>query len=682
MKPLQAKRTTRTLLLLLLVACTCMVKAQYVTDFKRTAELYFEKGDYYTAAQYFEKYLTARQLNMKSGDFLPYAFNQKKAGAKKKESNDYGYTVYKLAESYRLYNDFTNAEHWYGIAVQTDSAAYPLAPYWYGVCLRANTKYADAEAQLSRFLQTYKQNDDYAEKARKELANCRFIQQQLAGSGKRKVKMRRLNSFINQGGANYAPMWMNATTFMFTSSRADSSKVKGANKNPYMNALYKTLIVRDTIMGTAEKVNVKDTKEMQQGVASLSYDGKKMFLTRWVSQDGRNVATLYSSVWGGTDWSEPEKLSNLINLPGSSNEQPFVTSDGKYLIFASDRPGGIGKYDLWYCVLDASGNPGTPVNMGSTINTRDDENAPFYHTATQTLVFASNGRVGMGGYDLFTSKGDFTANWQDPQNMGYPVNSTKDDIYFTSRDSKYLLKDAYFSSDRSSVCCLELFSLRRANQPISGKIRDCSSGAPLVGATVSLVDTIQNKIVYTQDIDATGSFNFEVEEFKPLKVVATKNHYLTGYVYLEKPGDAGVDTLMSPDLCLNHEDTAKPYPVNRPVVMKNIFYDFNKSSLRPESYPVLDTLASVMRMYPNMAVELSAHTDSKGTDQYNLKLSAARAQSCVDYLVQKAGINASRITSKGFGECCPVAPNTTPTGKDNPDGRALNRRTELKVLHY
>ncbi|WP_158559380.1 OmpA family protein [Deminuibacter soli] len=677
------KPTVQYLMLALLIGCVLPASAQYVVDFKRTADIYFEKGDYYTAAQYYEKYLTARQINLGSSQFLPYTFHQKKAKpTSKKEIGDNTAVIYRLAESYRLYNDFSSAGHWYEEALKRDSTGVPLARYWYGVCLRADTKYAEAEKELNRFLTEYKQNDDYADKARKELANCRFIQEQFASKSKNKYKMRRLNSFINQGGANYAPIWANNTTLMFTSSRPDSAKVKGANKNPYVNSLYKTLIVRDTIMGTVEKVKVKDTRETQQGVATLSYDGKKMFLTRWVTQDGRNIGALYSSTWNGTEWAEPEKLSALINVQGYSTEQPFVTSDGKYLIFASDRPGGAGKYDLWYCTLDASGNPGAPVNMGTTINTRDDENAPYYHEGTQTLVFSSNGRVGMGGYDLFASKGDFSS-WEEPRNLGFPVNSTKDDIYFTSHDTKYLLKDAYFSSDRSSVCCLELFNLRRPNREVSGKVLDCATQAPLVGASVNVVDTVQNKIIYTQSIDATGSYTFELEDVRPLKVVATKNHYLTGYVMLTNPGEElGMDTLISPTLCLNHEDTAKPYPVNRPVVMKNIFYDFNKSTLRPESYPVLDTLAAVMRMYPNMEIEMSAHTDSKGTDQYNLKLSAARAQSCVDYLVKTAKIEEARIHSKGFGECCPIAPNTKPNGADNPDGRALNRRTELKVLHY
>ena len=654
------------------------VRSQYVADLRRTGDIYFEKGDYYSASQYYEKFLGSKQAKVNRDNYKPYMLATVTKGMRK-EMGDYEKIVYRLAESYRLYNDYGNAERWYATASQFDSTQYPLARFWYGVSLRANTKFDDAARQFEQFIKTYNRGDDYAERARKELANCRFIQAQLAGRDQYKVKVARLASYINQGGANYAPFWTNGSTFMFTSSRPDSAMLK-ATKNPYHNALYKTLIVKDTVFGNVEKVNVKVNKDLQQGVASLTFDGKKMFLTRWTNKDGKNMGAIYSSQWNGYEWSEPVKLNSNINVEGFSSQQPFVTQDGKYLVFSSDRPGGSGKYDLWYALLDGSGNPGAAVNMGTAINTREDEQAPYYHAGTQTMVFASNGRIGMGGFDLYGSKGDFNT-WTEPKNLGYPVNSTKDDIYFSGRDSKYLLKDAYFSPDRNSVCFLELYHLKKVNRQVTGKIVDCFTKAPLIGAKVSVVDTTQNRVVYSQNIDATGAYTFELEDFQPLKLVAEKKNYITQSLQFSEPPSPEDDTLINPTLCLNHEDTAKPYPVNRPVVLQNIFYDFDKYVLRPESYPVLDTVASVMRMYPNMVVELSAHTDSKGSEKYNLKLSAARAKSCVDYLI-RVGIQPQRLLSKGYGKCCPIAPNTKPNGKDNPDGRALNRRTELRVLHY
>lgn len=664
-----------------LFLCCHTASAQFnLYDFKRTADIFFEKGDYYSAAQYYERFLTSKQTKTNMGSYQPYLVNiTSKAG--KKEVNTYESVVYRLAESYRMYFDFTNAEKWYAITTQFDSAAYPLSHYWYGVALRANTKYAAAEEQFNRFLQGRASvQDEYATSAKRELANCRFIQEQLA-ENRRSLLVTRLDSYINQGGATYAPVWLDAKTFVFTSSRGDSAAiVRSKGTNPYFNNVYQAALY-DTGFARPVKVSVEVNKDMQQGATAFTADGRKMFLTRWVQTEGKNKGAIYVSEKSGAAWSNPVKLNINVNPEGYSTIQPFVTGDGKYLIFASDRPGGVGKYDLWYSSLDASGMPGTATNMGPGINTESDEQAPFFHSATNTLVFSSNGRVGMGGFDLYMATGNF-ANWGEVKNMGYPMNSTKDDMYFTSRGKKYLLTEANFSSDRSSVCCLEMFSVKKKNMFVTGKVVDCATKEPMAGASISVVDTIRNKVVYTQDIDATGTYGFETEEFQPLKLVGEKKYYLPRSLHFYKPGENGApDTLVNPDLCMNHEDTAKPFPVGQAVVLKDIYYDFDKATLRPESYPVLDTLASVMRRFPNMLLEMSSHTDGKGTVPYNLKLSDARAKSCIDYLA-RTGIELSRLQSKGYGKCCPIAPNTLPNGKDNPDGRALNRRTEVKVIHY
>ncbi|MDR6342119.1 outer membrane protein OmpA-like peptidoglycan-associated protein/tetratricopeptide (TPR) repeat protein [Filimonas zeae] len=668
-----------------LLLCSHMASAQYnLYDLKRTADMYFEKGDYYSAAQYYDRFLTTKRSvakgNVNADDYLPYMVTIATRHMKKQVSN-YEQVVYRLAESYRMYFDFNNAEKWYAMSTNFDSIAYPLARYWYGVTLRANTKYTDAENQFSRFLLEHTSEDEYSKSARKELANCRFIQGQLA-EDKRSVLVSRLDGFINQGGATYAPAWLDNKTMVFTSSRGDSAAIiRTKGTNPYFNNVYQTTL-QDSGYSKPIKVNVEVNGEMQQGAAAFTSDGRRMYLTRWQLVEGKNRGSLFMSEKSGSNWSAPVKLGLNVNTDGYSSIQPYVTTDGKYLIFSSDRPGGVGKYDLWYSLLDpASGQPGSAANMGTMINTEGDEQAPFYHNVSTTLVFASNGRVGMGGFDLYSSKGNFAV-WDSVKNMGHPLNSTKDDIYFSSRGKKFLLADANFSSDRSSVCCLEMFGVKRKNMVITGKVVDCATREPMAGATISVVDTLRNKVIYTQDIDATGAYSFEMEEYQPLKLVGEKKYYLPRSLHFFKPGSEGApDTLVNPDLCMNHEDTAKPFPVGQAVVLKDIYYDFDKATLRPESYPVLDTLASVMRRFPNMELEMSSHTDGKGAVKYNLKLSDARAKSCVEYL-QRVGIEMSRLRYKGYGKCCPIAPNTLPNGKDNPDGRALNRRTEVKVIHY
>lgn len=648
-------------------------------DYKRTADAYYQRGDYYTASVYYDKYLSGKLSKVNKDNYQPYMLAASNSKTKKSQVKEYETTVYQLAESYRKYNDYSNAERWYGEATRFDTASFPLARYWYGISLRANKNYQTAALQFKQFLAGYNHQDQYSDNALKELANCTFIQQQYTDSAKRHPYIGKMKNTLNEGGANYAPGWLNASTFIFTSSRPDSVDVK-SGKNPYVNHIYQAVLT-DTGFGSVQRTVLEYPKDMQQGVASV-YEGKKMYLTRWVNNVGSNVGAIYVSEYKAGGWSDPVKLNASVNVEGYSSMQPYITADNKYLIFSSNRPGGLGKYDLWYVMLDADGNVGPAINMGLSINSKEDEEAPFYHQGSKTLVFASTGRIGMGGFDLYKSTGDFSG-WSEPENLGYPINSTKDDIYFTAKNSRYLLTDAYFSSDRNSVCCLELYSLKKANHIVTGKLFDCATKEPAIGAKISVIDPVKNDIIYKQTIDATAAYNFEMENFIPVKIVAENTGYVTKSTDINTPSDMSIDTLWNGDICLKHIDVPKPVPyvVGKPVVLKDIYYDFDKATLRPESYPTLDTLASVIRMYPNILVELSAHTDGKGTDAYNNKLSDARAKSCVDYLI-KIGIPAERLSSKGYGKTRPVAPNKFPNGKDNPAGRQLNRRTEVTVMHY
>jgi len=401
-----------------------------------------------------------------------------------------------------------------------------------------------------------------------------------------------------------------------------------------------------------------------------------MFLTKWGISGAQKTSALFSSVATKTGWSEPVKLGEMINAAGANTQQPFVTADGKYLLFASNRTGGQGGYDLWYAPL-SNGQPGTPVNMGAVINTAYDEQAPSYHAASSSLVFSSNGRIGMGGYDFFQSKGSVSGNWSEPVNMGYPVNSVKDDIYLISRGpANNMLEEAMLSSDRDAACCLELFAVKkiRPARQISGKVVSCDPAKPLTGATVTVVDPANNKTVYSKTVGADGTYSFTLENHQPLNVQAAAQGFQTNSASMNTPADLEDIEMRYPDLCLQPDAPR----VNETIVLNNVYYDYDKAALKPESFPALDELVSLLNKYPAMSIEIGAHTDSKGRDTYNLKLSEARAESVVKYLVEK-GIDASRLTAKGYGETMPVEPNEL-DGKDNPAGREKNRRTEFKVL--
>lgn len=664
-KNVQMKRIVHCCLIMLLWSANSAY-AQYVYDYRRTADIYYNAKDYYSAAQYYSKALGT--FRIKPQQILPYAVA---AAGKEKNSKikDYETVVYRLAESYRQYNDFGSAETYYGQASTFNNPAFPLARFWYGVSLRANGKYPEALDQLKQFRNDYTNADEFAARAALEIASCEFALTEAKHVPRYSIG--KVNGNVNGGGANYAPVLFSSNTMVFTSSRPDTiSGDKEKKENPYVNNLY-VAQGQGNNFETSQKLNIPAAKGMEQGTAALSPDGNTLYVTRWTVKNGQKQAAIYSSTRQGGGWTAPKTLGPNVNADGFSSMQPFVTADNKYLFFVSNRPGGMGKNDIWYSQLQ-NGMPGAPRNIGTGINSRDEEQSPYYDVQNGVMIFSSDGRVGLGGLDFFISEGNMS-NWSAPKNMGTPINSAKDDIYYTPADKAHPLNAAYISSDRQSVCCLELFSIKRNAKTAGGQILDCDGELPLTGATVTLLDTVLQKVLQQVTVNETGHYSFDVDMQKNYKVMAEKENYFSKAIYFNTDELISIDSLMNPTICL------KRYEIGKPIILKDIYYDYNKANLRPQSLIVLDTVVSIMGDNPNIIIEMGSHTDSKGTDAYNIKLSQARAQSCVDYLASK-GVPVSRMVAKGYGESRPIAPNTSPTGKDNPDGRQLNRRTEFKVL--
>ncbi|KAA2244786.1 OmpA family protein [Chitinophaga agrisoli] len=668
------KQFIRCWLMITLAGSFHTAHAQYVYDFRRTADVYYNAKDYYSAAQYYSKALGT--FRVKPQDILPYAVNTGGGSATTEKSSkikDYETVVYRLAESYRQYRDFGNAEVYYGQVAAFNNPTFPLARFWYGVSLRANGKYQEALDQLKQFQSDYTKADEISTRVALEIACCEFALSEAKRNARYSIN--KIGGNVNSGGANYAPVVMGGNTLLFTSSRPETppganEKDKEKKENPYVNDLF-VAKGQGFTFDNSEKVSIPAIKGMDQGAAAVSPDGNTMYLTRWNTENGQKHAGIYMSIRQGGGWSEPKTVGTNVNVDGFSSMQPFVTADNKYLFFSSNRPGGMGKYDIWYSPLQ-NGMPGAAKNMGTGINSRDEEEAPYYDAQHGVLIFSSDGRVGLGGLDFFSSEGSI-GNWSPPKNMGVPLNSSKDDIYYTPVDKENPLRGGYISSDRESVCCLELFSIKKNAKSASGQILDCDGNMPLTGATVTLLDTVQQKVLQQVTVNETGHYSFDVEMQQNYKVMAEKENYFSKAIYFNTDELTSLDSLMNPSICL------KRFEVGKPIILKDIYYDYNKAVLRPQSLIVLDTVVAIMQDNPNIIIEMGSHTDSKGTDSYNIKLSQDRAQSCVDYLASK-GIPTSRMVAKGYGEARPIAPNTLPNGKDNPDGRQLNRRTEFKVL--
>jgi outer membrane protein OmpA-like peptidoglycan-associated protein len=610
--------------------------------------------------------MEANQSKARQTSYNPYSAQS--SAKKSKAGSNAEQVIYHLAESYRQLHFPSKAAPYYQQALNFDKAQYPLAGYYYAVSLKALQKYDEAKKAFADFLEGYKEKDVNRDAAAREMESLEYIEKQV---NKKDLNLYTINKAtdLNAKGATYAPVWAGNNTLLFTSTRPENEKGKEAS---FINRVYEA-VYKDDVLTGIYKARLPQAEDIHQGVISMTPDGNTLFLTRWTVNHGKKNSALYTSKRNGQGWSEPVMLGNTINMPGFNTQQPFVMADGKQLLYASDKPGGQGGFDIWVANLDANGQPLESRNLGSMINTSNDEQAPFYHEPSHTLVLSTNGRVGMGGFDFFYSKGT-PDNWAEPVNFGYPVNSVKDDIYFVSRSgSKNILEDAYLSSDRFSECCLELFSLhkQRPMKQVSGLVVNCETQQPLGGVSVQVIDANNNAVLSNQTTDANGHYSFTVEDYKPLKAVAMSNGYISNTLAIAAPADEEAESLANPALCLN--------PVPKAMVLENVYYEYNKASLQPASYPSLDKLVEMLQQNPNMIIELGAHTDNIGSEKYNLKLSEARAKSVVAYLISK-GIDATRLQAKGYGATQPIAPNSNEDGSDNPEGRQKNRRTEFKVL--
>ncbi|OCX50387.1 hypothetical protein BEL04_21625 [Mucilaginibacter sp. PPCGB 2223] len=649
------KRLIFVTLLLIVQAAAAQNKA-----YKERADRAFDEKDYVTSAYYYEKALENKTATTQGT--VPYFSTRQNVYEDEKMA---GYIIYRLAESYRLYHNLLQAEPWYRYVIDKYVTTYPLSRYWYAVCLRSNKKIDEAIKNLQLFLKDNK-DKQYTAIANKELATCLFAQAQIKNPTlSSAAKMQGIN-----GDAGDFGLTVNNGKYWFTSSRS----VRGGSER--INHLY----IAD--QANPAKVNRVDPggdtrQQMHYGPASLSASGKLMYFTIWYKEQEKTISAIYYSKNSAGKWSAPQKL-NRVNADGYNSMQPSVADDGKRLFFASNRPGGQGGTDIWISDLDADGQPINATNAGSSINTTDDEQAPYYSIAEHKLYFSSKGLAGMGGFDLFESTDTLGSSWTKPHNLGYPLNSTKDDLYYypDSRDSSV----AYLSSDRESECCLNLFKAKIVRpKPVppptailTGTVINCATGKPLQGVTITLLDSLTSQVA-SYITDATGRYKIRLTARHNYSLRLEKKDYFAKYAPVPAVTTTKVDTLFNPVVC------QQEYQLNKPIVINNILYDFNSFELKPESKTVLDGLITILNDNPKIKVELGSHTDGLGTDKANNELSQDRAQECVNYIILK-GIAPERIIAKGYGKQVPIAPNTLPNGQDNPEGRKLNRRTEFTVL--
>lgn len=639
------------------------------------ADKYFDAGEYFTAAGLYEQYLNPPKNEIAKANF-PLNTRRYNQGGLGSSINKFD-ILYKQAESYRLANYWVEASEKYKECFEKDFTKYADAFYWYAVCQRNLGKYAAAEEYLNRFLKTTAANDTRKQDAEKELQTITFINAQLARPDSFLFHVKKNSTSFGKEKGIFALTAATDEQFIFTSTVTETAaaNVETPNHSRLFYATYNDGVLDNVVPVSIEGIDAT----LNQGAASISADKNTLYFTQWKRENGKNVSSIYYSNKTGNGWSKPVLISS-VNKEGFSSKQPFCTVDGKILFFASDMPGGSGGFDIWYATIQSDGSIGMPVNCGA-INTKEDEQAPFFHNASSNLVFASNGRQGMGGYDLFISKLN-GSDFGNPENMGHPVNSSRDDIYFYNPEEREILKNAIIGSDRGSECCLETYTLNKApkKKMISGIILDCKTNQPLAGAEVKMTD-ISGKILKLTTAD-DGKFSFELSG-----AMGQQSLQISKENYKEKMSLSSTEGINESDLLT---DVYNNVPVCiEPIVKEekkleikvenvvSLYFDFDKSILKDREKQVLDSLYTILSENKTYTIQVSGYTDGLGTDNYNRKLSDRRAKAAADYL-KKKGVEPSRITFVSFGECCPVEMELI-NGRDNPDGRSKNRRALINI---
>jgi flagellar motor protein MotB len=409
--------------------------------------------------------------------------------------------------------------------------------------------------------------------------------------------------------------------------------------------------------------------DQNEGAQTLSSDGSYMFFTACNRPGGLGNCDLYFSAFSNGKWSEPSNLGAPVNTRHWEST-PSVSADGRTLFFSSSRPGGFGGKDIWYTRLNEKNQWIEPVNMGGLINTDGDEMSPFIHFDGKTLYFASDGRVGMGGFDLYVTRLKDDSTWTEPQNLGYPINTWNDEMGLIIES---VGQKAYYSSvrDKSNgkdIFSFDLYESARPN-PVSymkGKVYDKETGK-LLKANYELINLSTGKIIFKNVTDETGNFLVCLPSGYNYGINVSKPGYL---FYSENFMFAGKHSASQPYI---KRIVLNPAKVGEKMQLSNVFFEIDSWQLKQESMAELDNLANLLSDNKNLVMEIGGYTDSTGSVEYNQALSEKRALSVVDYLIKK-GISSDRLKYKGYGNTSPLGDNITS------EGRKLNRRTEAKIV--
>lgn len=567
-----------------------------------------------------------------------------------------GFVYRQLAESYYQIAGMEKAAQYYAKAIKDkqDAAIY----YNYAQALKTQGKYQEANKQMDTFSSLAP--GDQRAKAYK--ANPNYIADIEAKKNKFEISETSLNT---AGDSNFAAVLANGNALYFVSNRNNAGKKDTWSGTPYLD-IYQSEYNNGNL---SKPIPVDELNtNYHDGPLTISTDGNVMFFSRDGLAEGdfeknKKANTKIGKLGIYRAEKKNGKWTNIQAVPFNSTKysvgNPSLSKDGKTLYFASDMPGGLGDTDIWKVAVNANNSYGKPVNLGGKVNTEGKESFPFI-SDDNTLYFASNGKQGLGGFDVF--KADLNTD-AEAENLGKPVNSGKDDFAFTLDSSENI---GFFSTNRAGADAI-YYARPICGDDIAIVVKDARTGNTLQGATVSILEGGNN--VGTATTSKSGTVNFNVACNKAYNVNASLKNYETQSIVVQptKEKSNQMEVILQP---------VEVIITDTEVLLAPVFFEYNKSNITEQGAKELDRLVKVMADDSNLVIFVKSHTDTKGNAAYNLKLSEQRAQATVRYIISK-GIPKERITGKGYGESEPkvnCGDNCT-TEQD-----AQNRRSEFIVV--
>jgi outer membrane protein OmpA-like peptidoglycan-associated protein len=570
-----------------------------------------------------------------------------------------------LGELYFKQKKYAEAASSYRETIKIDSLYY--RPVYFSLAT-AEMMSGDYSGALTHY-KVYIQQKGVLEKnkaiAIKNMRNCEFAIDAL--SKPVTFKPENAGAGINTNDDEYWPsITADGQTMIFTRQATGNDNTSYGRKSQedfYISSM------SDGIWNTAINAGSPLNTPQNEGAQTLASNGNYMFFTACDRPGALGSCDIYFSVFTDGRWSKPINLNSPVNS-GFWESQPSISADGRVLFFSSSRPGGFGGKDIYYSVLDTNLIWKNPVNMGKVINTEGDEMSPFIHFDGQTLYFSSDGRPGMGGFDMYMTRMNKDSTWTEPQNLGYPINTYNDEMGLVIESGG---QKAYFSSvrDKSKGKDIFYFYLDESLRPnpvsyLKGRVFDKETGG-VIKAEYELINLSTNKITIKSTTDSRGNFlvclpsgyNYGLNVSKPGYLFHSENFLFEGIHSVAEP--------------FNKKIILNPIRLGEKILLANVFYETDSWQIKEESLNELRNLVELLNKNKDLIMEIGGYTDSTGSPEYNRVLSEKRALSVVNFMIGK-GINPYRLKYKGYGNTMPIGNN------DTPEGRQLNRRTEGKIV--